>query len=123
MALAFAFERRMILRPEPPSSPCTGWTRSAGEGKCCSNSFLRTSMNLVSKSFAWVEAQESPFSMIEDSLGLNRHYCRLMFFGVNRLASSPSFIGGAPWTTVIIQRCHPGPESAEMQNLGSKNIG
>ena len=24
MALAFAFDKRMILRPDPPSSPCRG---------------------------------------------------------------------------------------------------
>src|SRR5208282_288129 len=44
IALICLLERRMILRPEPPSWPCSGCTRSTGEWKCCSKSLLRTSM-------------------------------------------------------------------------------
>src|SRR5713226_7818091 len=43
MARSVALARRMILRPEPPSSPCSGWICSGGAWKCCSKSFLRTS--------------------------------------------------------------------------------
>src|SRR4030095_14395657 len=37
---------RMILRPDPPSSPCSCTTRSTGAWKCCSNRFLRTSIKV-----------------------------------------------------------------------------
>src|SRR5438552_874309 len=48
MALSFSRASRMILRPEPPSSPCSGWMRSGEAWKCSSKSFLRTSMNAIS---------------------------------------------------------------------------
>ena len=38
---------RTMMRPEPPSWPCSGCTRSAGEWKCCSKSSLRTSMDMI----------------------------------------------------------------------------
>src|SRR5215472_7074273 len=40
----------MILRPDPPSSPWTGSICSTGKWKCCSNSFLRMSMQLLADS-------------------------------------------------------------------------
>jgi len=46
-ALILSPESRTILRPEPPSWPCSGCTRSTGEWKCRSNSVLRTSMNMT----------------------------------------------------------------------------
>src|ERR1700675_1009653 len=60
IALDRSLERRMILRPEPPSSPCSGCTRVAGEWKCSSNSLLRTSIEeFSSNSFCitgdWLE--------------------------------------------------------------------
>src|SRR6266566_2079831 len=48
MALSFSRASRMILRPEPPSSPCSGWMRSGDAWKCSSKSFLRTSMDAIS---------------------------------------------------------------------------
>src|ERR1700728_5433566 len=44
MALTSPAASRMILRPEPPSCPCTGCIRSTGEGKCCSKRFFRRSI-------------------------------------------------------------------------------
>jgi len=47
MAVRGPAERRMILRPEPPSSPWRGVRRSTGAWKCCSKRDFRTSMDMV----------------------------------------------------------------------------
>src|SRR6266850_4375954 len=35
----------MMFRPDPPSCPCSGCTRSAEEWKCCSKSAFKTSIH------------------------------------------------------------------------------
>ena len=50
MAVRGPAVRRMILRPEPPSSPWRGVARSTGAWKWCSKRDFRTSMDMVSAS-------------------------------------------------------------------------
>ena len=57
----------MILRPEPPSSPCSGCTRSTGEWKCCSKSFLRTSMKIRPHALGLT-------SPLQDIIEVQRHH-------------------------------------------------
>src|SRR5712691_5598320 len=67
IALSFSLASRMILRPEPPSSPCSGCIRPTGEWKCCSKSLLRTSMNTISSDPVLTNHRNELFSSIADS--------------------------------------------------------
>src|SRR5258706_12862329 len=49
IALSFSLEMRMTLRPDLPSSPCSGCIRSTGERKWCSKSLFRTSMDMTQR--------------------------------------------------------------------------
>src|SRR5712691_13024556 len=67
IALSFSLASRMILRPEPPSWPCSGCTRPTGEWKCRSKSFLRTSMNMISSDSVMTNHRNKLLSNIADS--------------------------------------------------------
>src|SRR6516164_997522 len=53
--------RRIILRPEPPSSPCSGSTFSTGRRKCSSKRRFKMSMNSSPAPQSWATAKAASF--------------------------------------------------------------
>src|SRR5216684_3563974 len=94
MARSFRLASRMILRPEPPSSPCSGWIRSGAAWKCCSKRFLRTSIRLTSAILGRRIAGTNSFS-IADWPGRDLIDGELLSFALTNEAKERYFWRGA----------------------------
>src|ERR1700740_627042 len=114
-------ESRRILRPEPPSWPCRGSTRTTCEWKCCSKSFLRMSMNMVYNDSSLTNQRSWLFSNISDSrsrdsvigeplnCATSNGYLKQLFRALKNLHAALTLI--LPTTTKIT----PNPESQKVR--------
>src|SRR5258708_34581300 len=69
----------MILRREPPSSPWSGWMRSAGAWKCFSKSLFSTSMKWLPAHLDSQQKQNRLFSIIAVCRGRHSIAGELLF--------------------------------------------
>src|SRR5260370_19967423 len=125
----FPRERRMILRPEPPSSPWSGWMRSGAAWKCFSNSLFKTSMKLVPAHLDSQEKQNRLFSIIAVCRGRHSIARELLFLliGKVKLARGPLLSGQRPRYTLEMpsRKVVRNPRQrriTEERNLASRNL-